>query len=115
MEAKPLYDFLQDLPLGETHNELKKRLRYVIEIFNSPFEKELIYEYFENCYDVLDNMRVKKIPINNTMSEFYSCDNGTSYLPSPKTIEHFLWDCEKQWKIKLFWEKGLAKRKFIPL
>lgn len=108
MEAKPLYDFLNDLPLGETHKELKTRLTNVIEIFNKPFDPDIVYELFENCYEVLDYYKIKKLP----NAVFYSCDDGETYKPFPSNIEEFLWDCEKYWKKKLFWEKSLLKSKF---
>lgn len=108
MEATTLHKFLYDVPLGDTASKAKEIISNILEIYNKPFDPDIVYELFENCYDALNQLKLRKLP-NAT---FYSVDGGEVFIPYPKNIEKFLWDCESIWKIKLEWEKNLVRSKF---
>lgn len=84
----------------------------IVKLFNLAFDADTVYELFENCHHVLDFYKTKRIPLKNGERIIYSCNDGDSYLPLPDTIDSFIYDCNKHWKINLYWEKSLVKNKW---
>jgi len=88
-----------------------KEFLNLVEMYNMPFDADNVYELFENCHHVLDFYKIKTMPsAGSSPRRVYSCNDGDSYLPFPDTIDDFIFDCKKHWKINLYWEKNLVKR-----
>ena len=108
MIALPLNKLIPDIKRG---NDRLVVICNILDVYAMPFDPDIIYNIFSNYYDIEDVLQTRKERIDNEIFVLYSL-NDKVWLPYPKTIDHFIYDCKNVWKFELEFDKMLEINNF---
>lgn len=108
MFAKPLSELIPEIKKG---SDRLITICNILDVYDKPFDPDVIYDIFRNYYEIEELLQTKREKLFDSTFVLYSLNNKL-WLPYPKTIAQFVFDCENVWGIALEFDKVLEINNF---